>query len=198
MDPNLDIEAVFRTRSDLGPLEVSVHVGGTSLAPTMTTSSIPPLPEPERICYLLFSSPCIGAGAEGGEFAASILREGLLGQVGSQFSQVLVGGVGLVDYLDIRSSGSANTGLGGGPTRSLLYGTEVEIGRYLTPSVFVRATQPLGGFLPGAGLEWSFMPDWRLEFSTEDRARRYSAYGNSLDVFSNRTWGLMLFRQWDF
>lgn len=198
MDPNLDIDAVFRTRSDLGPLEVSVHVGGTSLAPTMTTSSVPPLPEPERICYLLFSSPCIGAGAEGGEFAASILREGLLGQVGSQFSQVLVSGVGLVDYLDIRSSGSGNTGLGGGSGRSLLYGTEVEIGRYLTPDVFVRATQPLGGFLPGAAVEWSFLPDWRLEFSTEDRARRYSAYGNSLDVFSNRTWGLMLFRQWDF
>lgn len=198
MDPNLDIDAVFRTRSDLGPLEVSVHVRGTSLAPTMTTSSTPPLPESERICYLLFSSPCIGAGAEGGEFAISILREGLLGQVGSQFSQVLVGGVGLVDYLDIRSSGSGNTGLGGGTQRSLLYGTEVEIGRYLTPDVFVRATQPLGGFLPGAALEWSFLPDWRLEFSTEDRARRYSAYGTSLDVFSNRTWGLMLFRQWDF
>jgi hypothetical protein len=198
MDPNLDIDAIFRTRSDLGPLEVGVHIGGTSLAPTMTTSSTPPLPEPERICYLLFSSPCIGAGAEGGEFAASIVREGLLGQVGTQFSQVLVEGVGLVDYLDIRSSGSANTGLGGGASRSLLYGTEVEIGRYLTPDVFVRATQPLGGFLPGAALEWSFLPDWRLEFSTEDRARRYSAYGNSLDVFSNRTWGLMLFRQWDF
>ncbi len=198
MDPNLDIDAVFRTRSDLGPLEVSVHVGGTSLAPTMATSSVPPLPESERICYLLFSSPCIGAGAEGGDFAAAIIREGLLGQVGSQFSQVLVSGVGLVDYLDIRSSGSGDTGLGGGPTRSLLYGTEVEIGRYLTPDVFVRATQPLGGFLPGAALEWSFLPDWRLEFGTEDRARRYSAYGNSLDVFSNRTWGLMLFRQWDF
>ncbi|TFG63970.1 MAG: translocation/assembly module TamB, partial [Gemmatimonadales bacterium] len=198
MDPNLDIDAVFRTRSDLGPLEVAVHVGGTSLAPTMTTSSTPPLPEPERICYLLFSSPCLGAGAEGGQFAASIVREGLLGQVGNQSSQVLVGGVGLVDYLDIRSSGTGTTGLGGVATGSLLYGTEVEIGRYLTPNIFVRATQPLGGFLPGAAVEWSFLPDWRLEFGTEDRARRYSAYGNSLDVFSNRTWGLMLFRQWDF
>ena len=199
MDPNLDIDAVFRTRSDLGPLEVSVHVGGTSLAPTMRTSSSPPLPESERICYLLFSSPCIGAGAEGGEFASAIVREGLLGQVGSGFSQVLVGGVGLIDYLDIRSTGSGGTGLGGGgATGSLLYGTEVEIGRYLTPNIFVRATQPLGGLLPGAAVEWSFLPDWRLEFSTEDRARRYSAYGNSLDAFSNRTWGLMLFREWDF
>jgi len=199
MDPNLDIDAVFRTRSDLGPVEVSVHVGGTSLAPTMTTSSTPPLPQPERICYLLFSSPCIGAGAEGGEFATAIVREGLLGQVGSGFSQVLVGGVGLIDYLDIRSTGSGGTGLGGGgTTRSLLYGTEVEIGRYLTPDVFIRATQPLGGLLPGAAVEWSFLPNWRLEFATEDRARRYSAYGNSLDAFSNRTWGLMLFREWDF
>ncbi|MGD8495397.1 MAG: translocation/assembly module TamB domain-containing protein [Gemmatimonadales bacterium] len=197
MDPNLDIDAVFRTRSDLGPVEITVHVGGTALNPTMTTSSNPPLPDSERICYLVFASACLGAGTEGRDLAASVLREGLIGQVGSQFSQALVSGVGLIDYFDIRSTG-AGGGLGRSSTGSLLYGTEVEIGRYLTSDVFVSATQPLGGLLPGASLEWTFLPDWRLEFSTEDRARRYSAYGNSLNTFSDRTWRLMLFREWDF
>lgn len=198
MDPNLDIDAVFRTRSDLGPVEITVHVGGTALNPTMTTSSSPPLPDSERICYLVFASACLGAGTEGRDLAASVLREGLIGQVGSQFSQVLVSGVGLIDYFDIRSTGAGSGGLGRNSTGSLLYGTEVEIGRYLTSNVFVSATQPLGGLLPGASLEWTFLPDWRLEFSTEDRARRYSAYGNSLNTFSDRTWRLMLFRKWDF
>jgi hypothetical protein len=198
MDPNLDIDALFRTRSDLGPVEITVHVGGTALNPTMTTSSIPPLPDSERICYLVFASACLGAGTEGRDLAASVLREGLIGQVGSQFSQALVSGVGLIDYFDIRSTGAGSGGLGRSSTGSLLYGTEVEIGRYLTSDVFVSATQPLGGLLPGASLEWTFLPDWRLEFSTEDRARRYSAYGNSLNTFSDRTWRLMLFREWDF
>lgn len=198
MDPNLDIDAVFRTRSGLGPVEITVHVGGTALNPRMTTSSIPPLPDSERICYLVFASACLGAGSEGRDLAASVLREGLIGQVGNQFSQALVSGVGLIDYFDIRSTGAGSGTLGGSSTGSLLYGTEVEIGRYLTSDVFVSATQPLGGLLPGASLEWSFLPDWRLEFSTEDRARRYSAYGNSLNTFSDRTWRLMLFRKWDF
>jgi hypothetical protein len=196
MDPNLDVEAVFRTRSEIGPVEVTVHVGGTALNPTMTTSSSPPLPDSERICYLLFASPCLGAGAAGSDVAASVLREGLIGQVGSQFSQVLVGGVGLIDYIDIRSTGGGG-GLGGASAGGLLYGTEVEIGRYLTSDVFVSATQPLGGLLPGAAVEWTFLPDYRLEFSTEDRARRYSAFGTNLNAFSNRTWRMMLFRQWN-
>jgi hypothetical protein len=196
MDPNLDVEAVFRTRSEIGPVEITVHVAGTAFNPSMTTSSSPPLPDSERICYLLFASPCLGAGAAGSDVAASVLREGLIGQVGSQFSQVLVSGVGLIDYLDIRSTGGGN-GLGGASTGGLLYGTEVEIGRYLTSDVFLSATQPLGGLLPGAAVEWTFLPSYRLEFSTEDRARRYSAFGTSLDAFSNRTWRLMLFRQWN-
>lgn len=195
MDPNLDLDAVYRTRSDIGPVEITVHVGGTAFSPRMTTSSEPPLPNSERICYLVFSNACVGAGTEGRDLAASVLREGLIGQVGSQFSQALVGGVGLIDYLDIRSTGNGGLGTSAG---SLLYGTEVEIGRYLTSDIFVSATQPLGGLLPGATVEWTFLPDWRLEFSTEDRARRYSAYGTSLNTFSDRTWRMMLFREWNF
>lgn len=198
MDPNLDLDAVFRTRSGIGPVEITVHVTGTALNPSMTTSSAPPLPDSERICYLVFGSPCLGAGAQGSDFAASVLREGLIGQVGNQFSQVLVDGVGLIDYLDFRSTGAGSTSLARGSTGSLLYGTEIEIGRYLTSDVFVSATQPLGGLLPGATVEWTFLPDWRLEFATEDRARRYSAYGSSLNTFSDRTWRMMLFREWSF
>jgi hypothetical protein len=197
MDPNLDIQAEYETRSDLGPVTITVDVGGTATAPTLETSSDPPLPAADEICFLLFSTACLGAGTEGGEFAASLVRESLLGTVGNQFSQVLVSGVGLVDYFDIRSTGQAGA-IESGSTTSLLYGTELEIGRYLTPDLFVSATQPLGGQLPGFGLEWSFASSWRLEFVTEDRFKRYASYGYSFSSYSRRTYGLMLFRDWNF
>jgi hypothetical protein len=198
MDPNLDIAAEYETRSGLGPVVITVNIAGTSLSPTMTTTSDPPLPEADEICYLLFSSACLGAGSEGGDFAASLVREGLLGTVSSQVSQVLVSGVGLVDYFDIRSTGDVGPALDSGTTTSLLYGTEIEIGRYLTPDLFVKATQALGGQLPGLSAEWIFMPRWRLEVKTEDRFKRYASYGYSFSTYSDRTWGLMLFREWNF
>jgi autotransporter translocation and assembly factor TamB len=197
MDPNLDIQAEYETRSDLGPVTITVDIGGTATVPTLQTSSDPPLPAADEICFLLFSTACLGAGTEGGEFAASLVRESLLGTVSNQFSQVLVSGVGLVDYFDIRSTGQAGP-IESGSTTSLLYGTELEVGRYLTPDLFVRATQPLGGQLPGFGLEWSFSRSWRLEFVTEDRFKRYASYGYSFSSFSRRTYGLMLFRDWNF
>ena len=197
MDPNLDIQAEYQTRSDLGPVTITVDIGGTATAPTLQTSSDPPLPGADEICFLLFSTACLGAGTEGGEFAASLVRESLLGTVSNQFSQVLVSGVGLVDYFDIRSTGQAGP-IESGSTTSLLYGTELEIGRYLTPDLFVSATQPLGGQLPGFGLEWSFSTHWRLEFVTEDRFKRYASYGYSFSSYSRRTFGLMLFRDWNF
>ena len=197
MDPNLDIQAEYQTRSDQGPVTITVDIGGTATAPTLSTSSDPPLPAADEICFLLFSTACLGAGTEGGEFAASLVRESLLGTMSNQFSQVLVSGVGLVDYFDIRSTGQAGP-IESGSTTNLLYGTELEIGRYLTPDIFVRATQPLGGQLPGFGLEWSFSRDWRLEFVTEDRFKRYASYGYSFSSYSRRTYGLMLFRDWNF
>jgi len=197
MDPNLDIQAEYQTRSDLGPVTITVDIGGTATAPTLQTSSDPPLPGADEICFLLFSTACLGAGTEGGEFAASLVRESLLGTVSNQFSQVLVSGVGLVDYFDIRSTGQAGP-IESGSTTNLLYGTELEIGRYLTPVLFVSATQPLGGQLPGFGLEWSFSTHWRLEFVTEDRFKRYASYGYSFSSYSRRTYGLMLFRDWNF
>ena len=197
LDPNLDIDAEYRTQGEIGRVTIQVHVGGSSLAPTMTTSSDPPLPESDRICYLLFSTACFSASNQGGDFATTLVREGLMGSVSNQVSQVLVGGVGLVDYVDIRSSGATEGELTSGTT-GLLYGTEIEIGRYLTPDLFVKVTQPLGGRLPGMTIDWAFLPAWRLELKTEDRFNRYASYGYSFSTYSSRTWGMMLFREWEF
>ncbi|MFQ5747293.1 MAG: translocation/assembly module TamB domain-containing protein [Gemmatimonadota bacterium] len=199
MDPNLDIHAEFLTRSEQGPLTIFLTIGGTTLSPTLTLSSDPPLPDSDRICYLLFSAPCIGVTTQGGDFAASLLREGLLGTVGSQFSQVLVGGFGVVDYLDVRTTaGPAGTTGPGAETGPFLGLTEVEVGRYLGRRIFLRASQPLGGRLPGASLEWRFRENWSLEARTEDRFRRFSLLSSSSNIDTDRTYGLFLFKDWDF
>ncbi|MFQ5889387.1 MAG: translocation/assembly module TamB domain-containing protein [Gemmatimonadota bacterium] len=198
LDPNLDIQAEYRTRTqEVGQLTVTAMIGGTMVRPTLTTTSEPPLPESDRICYLLFASPCVGVGDQGGAFAASLLREGILGTVGSGFSQVFVSGSGVVDYLNLRSTSTLD--LSEEESGGLLFaGTEVEVGRYLTPELFVRASQPLGGQLPGVSLEWQFSEGWLLEARTEERYRPLSLLSSTSNIDTDRTYGLFLFREWSF
>lgn len=196
LDPNLDIQAEYRTRTqELGLLVVRARIGGTMLQPTLTTSSEPPLPESDRICYLLFASPCVGVG-ERPEFAYSLIREGFLGTLGSGFSDALVGETGVVDYLTLRSAGT----LPGTTTENglLLGDTEVEVGRYLGRNLFVRASQPLGERLPGLYLEWQFAEGWTLEARTEERYRPLSLTTSASNIDTDRTYGLFLFREWSF
>ena len=194
LDPNLDIDAVFETRSDVGPIRISVNIAGTSLSPQLTLDSDPPLPESDRFCYLLFSAPCIGMEQQQGNYAIGLARDGILGTVGSQVSSVLVSDVGLVDYLDIRST---NTAYNPDSGRSLLYGTQIEIGRYIGRDVFVKASQPLGARLPGASVEWRFAPGWAFEVRTEDRFD-LSLSSQISNLNTERSYGLFLTKEWIF
>ena len=194
LDPNLDIDAVFETRSDVGPIRITVNISGTSLSPQLRLDSDPPLPESDRYCYLLFSAPCIGMEQQQGNYAIGLARDGILGTVGSQVSSVLVSDVGLVDYLDIRS---ANTAYNPDSERSLLYGTQIEIGRYIGRDVFVKASQPLGARLPGASIEWRFAAGWAIEVRTEDRFD-LSLSSQISNLNTERSYGLFLTKEWIF
>ncbi len=199
LDPILAIRAEYPTRSDVGPLTIYLDIGGTSRSPELHLSSNPQVPESDLLCLLLFSASCAGAGTEGGQFAENIVREGILGTVGTQFSQVLVGDIGLVDYADFRSTGLGRYGSSSGSTSPLLVGTEVEVGRYLGRNLFVRVRQPLGGGqLPSAALEWNFYPGWQLEANAEDRFQRLSILSSLSNVDTKRSYGLFLKREWSF
>jgi autotransporter translocation and assembly factor TamB len=198
LDPNLAIRAEYPTRSDVGPLTILLDIGGTSRNPELHLSSTPQVPESDLLCLLLFSASCAGAGTEGGQFAENIVREGILGTVGTQFSQVLVGDIGLVDYADFRSTG-LGLGSGSGSGSTLLVGTEVEVGRYVGRDLFVRVRQPLGGGqLPSAALEWTFREGWLLEANAEDRFQRLSILSSLSNVDTKRSYGLFLKREWSF
>lgn len=193
MNPNLDVTAQHRTRTAQGPLEVRTQITGTMLSPTLAFSSDPPLSQSDQVCVLLLNAPCAGAGLGSGQLAA----EQLLGTVGSQLSSLLSGEAGL-DYASIRS-GDGNRGLGGGgEAGSLFRDAEVELGKYLTPEVFLTVTYPIGSDVPSGSLDWRFTDKWSLELRSERRLGRVFGGIRSSNLDAARLWGLFLFRDWTF
>lgn len=202
MDPNVDITATHRVRSQLGTITVSVNITGTMAEPQLTLSSEPPLSESDRVCVLLINSPCSAAGARG-----QLVAETVLGRVGTELSSVLSGGAG-PDYITVQSAAGARgqrqaaAGAEDGDSDGgdLLGDKEVEIGWYLNPEVFLTLTQPFGRRTPAFSLDWRFSEAWTLEFRSEhlfDPTLGGSAASSS-NLDEQRLWGLFLFREWSF
>jgi autotransporter translocation and assembly factor TamB len=198
VDPNLDITAQRQVQTTQGPLTVTAHVTGTMLQPQLTLSSEPSLSESDEVCVLLFNRPCAatGAYAQQGSFAGQLASEQLLGQVSSELSSLLVGQSPL-DYLDIRRTPMAQ-GAGPGAESSLLSATEVEAGVYLSPSLFLTVTYPLGLPLPEGTLSWRFLEHWTLEGRMQYRFNREVARITSSTLDQQQLYGLFLFRDWSF
>lgn len=194
MNPNLDITAQHRTRTEQGPLEVRAQITGTMLSPTLAFSSDPPLSESDQVCVLLLNAPCAGTRLGSGQ----LVGEQLLGTVGSQLSTLLTGEMGL-DYATIRSGG-ANRGVGaeGEESGSLFRDAEVELGKYLTPELFLTVTYPIGSDVPSGALDWRFTDKWSLELRSERRLGRAFGGIRSSNLDAARLWGLFLFRDWTF
>lgn len=203
MNPNLDITAVYRTRTEQGQVTVTVHVGGTMLNTQLSLSSDPPMSQNDQVCFLLFSAPCVAVtGGGGGEVVSRGVQEQLLGAVGSQLSQMLVGG-SWVDYVNLQSMGTGPTGTSQGSnsgflSQSFLEGTEVELGRYIGQDLFVTVSQPLGSRFPGASIEWRFSQGWSLEGRTEYRFNPELSSSQGSNLNTQRLWGLFLYKEWSF
>lgn len=195
MNPNLDITAVHRTRTKQGPLVVRAQITGTMLSPAVALSSEPPLSESDQLCVLLFNAPCVPAGRAPGQLAA----EQLLGTVGSQLSTVFAGEA--LDYVEVRSGrpgGLDDTEQSDEGVQSLFRTTEVEVGKYLTPELFLTVTQPLGNRLPAVSLDWRFATRWSLELRSEHRFSQVLGTASTSNLERRRLWGIFLFRDWSF
>ncbi len=129
IDPRLD----FVANATVQGTTVSVTIGGTARAPTITVSSIPSLPPDEAMALLLFGKPASGLSA----FELAQAAQGLAELTGrSPESGVLSrlrSGLGL-DRLSVGSSGS-------GSNSSMA----LEAGRYIAPGVYVGARQGAAG-----------------------------------------------------
>ena len=112
----------------------------------------------------------------------------------NQFSQVLVSGVGLVDYFDIRSTGQV------GPTSPVTVARRRGRRHRLCVAPVEREVGERRGHVVNGRRRASVIPvpHWRVELVTEDRFKRYASYGYSFSTFSLRTWGMMVFRDWNF
>ncbi len=195
-NPTLDITAEYRNRTERGPVVIEARIGGTLRESTLELSSVPSMSNTDRLCYLAVGTPCYrSADAQLGQ---RLLRQTFLGTVSSGISSALVGSTGL-SYFNLRSVDGgvgSNTLLG---AQNEFDRTSVEFGIYATQDIFLSFAQSLGGGPPRATVEWNFRDNWTFEARADSRfdERLFGLSGGG-SLSNEQTFGLFLFRDWDF
>jgi hypothetical protein len=204
IDPVFQITALHTARAGQEPLDIYADVTGSLSAPRVTLRSDiqPPISESDLASYLFFGAPTSQFG-----FASSSSLTGLLGGTvaGSALGYVASGlqtigqSSGLVDYVGLTTAEAAP---GAGSWGNFLTGTRIELGRYITPRLFLLITQPLdspaGADDPGIRLEWRFSRTFRAEIFTDNRFARAPSIGLSQAIAARRVFGVFLFREWSY
>ena len=203
-DPTLQITAAYGARTGGEPLEIRAVVTGSlqELRVNLASDADPPISESDLASYLFFGAPtyAIGIGSSGG---VESLGSGLFAATGLGYFasglQTLAQNFGIVDYVGLTAAEAgapgANTGLSG-----LFANTRIELGRYLSPRLFLAYTQRLASAGTGAGvrLEWRLNPTYTLELFAEDRFARSTVVGLSQALEARRIYGFFLFREWSY
>lgn len=207
IDPNLAITASYRARARGEPLDVLAVVGGTLQSPRvrLTSDAQPPISESDLASYLFFGVPTWEVASTGGPGAADMrgmadraLRPSVLGYASSGI-QTLVQGAGLLDYVSLTAADASPTERNNAVS-SFFADTQLELGRYLGPTVFVGYTQRLGNaaYDPAVRVEWRFLPEFSLEMFAEDRFARTPGFGLRPEAGLRKVYGFSLFREWGF
>jgi len=194
-NPDLSINAEYRTRTSEGPVVIEVHIGGTLQSTQLALSSNPPMSETDQLCYLAVGAPCFAAADD--QLGQRLLQETVLGTLSTGLSSALVGSTGL-SYFSLRSVGATRGSRVAG-SQNLFDQTAVEFGWYANEELFFTFSQPLGGGTPRATLEWRFAPDWTLQARTASRLdeRQFGLFRGT-NLANDRTFGLFLFREWSY
>jgi hypothetical protein len=207
IDPNLTITAAYRARARGQSLDVLAIVGGTLQNPRvrLTSDAQPPISESDLASYLFFGVPTWEVASTGGPGAADVraiadraLRPSMLGYASSGL-QTLVQSAGLLDYVSLTSADVASDDRATGFS-SFLSDTQLEIGRYIGPTVFVGYTQRLGNaaYDPALRIEWRFLPEFSLEMFAEDHYARAPSFRMRPETAPRKVYGFSLFREWGF
>ncbi|MEE9133000.1 MAG: translocation/assembly module TamB domain-containing protein [Gemmatimonadota bacterium] len=191
MNPGLNISALYTVQTQKQPIEIKLRVGGTLEDMTLVLDSDhqPKIPESDLLSYLLFGRPSY-------ELTRTSQERNLLDDVtsgvpqaflGYALSSLLVGEAGIA-YVDISrvtpttTEGEYRSGVG-----PALAATQVEVGWYLAPAVFVSVAQHLvGAVRPTVRLDWRLDERLTLRGITEPRFGRegvlyYGGPGRSLE-----------------
>jgi autotransporter translocation and assembly factor TamB len=200
VNPNLSLQAVHRVRTPRAEsIEITAQIVGTLENPrvTLRSETDPNISQSDLVSYLFIGMPsyAIGSGATssssfGQEQATSLgltyITSGL---------QSLVQGTGLLDYVGL--SAAQSTGNEG----SAIQNTQIELGRYISPSMFVVVTQRLGtesGTTPNVRLEWRLTRTYRADLYIEDRFARAPSFGLSQIANARKAYGFLLYREWGY
>jgi translocation and assembly module TamB len=165
LDAQLDIEARHTVRAVRGEeIPIIAGIEGTLYAPKLRLTSTlrPPIAEGDLISYLITGYPANEATAFGGANAIEIFSSALT----SELERTLIQDLGVpVDLIEIRP------GVGGGGTTSP---TQLAAGWQLGRKTFITFN---AGFCPdfsqlstrnlGAGVEFRFSKEWRLQSAIE-------------------------------
>jgi len=203
MNPNLRIVALYTVRTQKQPIDIRLVIGGTFEEMTLTLESDaqPPIPESDLLSYLLFGRPSYELTRASEE--SNLLQDATRGVpqafVGYALGSLLVG-ESFISYVEVsrnpitpEAEGEYRSGAG-----PALAATQVEVGWYLAPTVFVSVAQHLVGVVrPTVRLEWRLDERFTLRGVTEPRFGRegtlfYGGPGSDLE----QSIGLFLFYGW--
>ena len=204
IDPSLRILALYTVQTQKQPIEIQLQVGGTLANPTLVLDSDyqPKISQSDLLSYLLFGRPSY-------ELTRTSQQRNLIDDVtagvpqaflGYALSSLLVGeaGIAYVDVSRVTPSGAEGEYRSGvGPA---LTATQVEVGWYLAPTVFVSVAQHLvGAVRPTVRLDWRLDDNLTLRGITEPRFGRegvlyYGGPGQSLE----QSIGVFLFYGWTY
>lgn len=205
INPNLQIVARTRVPSKNQPVVIRAIIGGTLEDPTLRLESEaqPPINESDLVSYLLFGRPTYeitrgGANGEGnllGGVAAGVPQAFF----GYALESILVSETG-IDYVDVTRAQTVGEGAarGSGLTPALA-ATQVEIGWYLAPRVFVSVAQRLiGEIKPSVRLEWRLTDNLTVEGVTEPRFGQEFSVSQGAATAIEQSFGLFLFYGWSY
>ncbi len=204
IDPSLQILALYTVQTQKQPIEIQLQVGGTLANPTLALDSDhqPKIPESDLLSYLLFGRPSyeLTRASEERNLIDDVTAGVPQAFLGYALSSLLVGeaGIAYVDVSRVTPSGAEGEYRSGvGPA---LTATQVEVGWYLAPTVFVSVAQHLvGAVRPTVRLDWRLDDNLTLRGITEPRFGRegvlyYGGPGQSLE----QSIGVFLFYGWTY
>jgi len=205
VNPGLRIASLYTVQTQKEPIVIRLVIGGTLEDMTLSLESDhrPPISESDLLSYLLFGRPAFELTRTSAE--RSLLDDVTSGVpqafVGYALSSLLVGEAGIA-YVDVsrvdRSDAEGEYRTGVGPA---LAATQVEVGWYLAPTVFVSVAQHLvGAVRPTVRLDWRLDDRLTLRGITEPRFGREGVlfYGGPGSGDLEQSIGLFLFYGWSY
>ncbi|MEE9246207.1 MAG: translocation/assembly module TamB domain-containing protein [Gemmatimonadota bacterium] len=206
LNPNIRLVARHRVQTQKRPFDIRVLVQGTLEVPTVKLESDvqPPIPESDLLSYLFFGRPTYEitrAGGEGGSVIDDVMPSVWEPFLGYALESLLVGETGIA-YVDVsRAPVKGIQGSYASSTSPVLAATQVEVGWYLAPTVFVSVARHLSTLinLPTVNVEWRLTDKLTLQGIAEPRiARGTTIPAQNPGADLQESLGLLLFYGWSY